>query len=76
MLDDYRTLETVYNGRRKTVRARFKQDKGHAAIWLAFAEAIRTGGAPPIAYDETLAVMRATFAAVQALAQGRPVSIS
>ncbi len=73
VLDDYRTLKTVYDGRRKTTKSRFKQDKGHGPIWLAFAEAIKTGGAPPIPYNETLAVMRATFAAVQALEQGQQV---
>jgi hypothetical protein len=43
VLDDFRALETVKDGRRKTVRSRLAQDKGHAAS-LAGISAGRAGG--------------------------------
>jgi len=75
VLDDFRTLETVQNGRRKLERSRLRQDKGHRAIWQAFANAILDGGPPPIPYDRLLGVTEATFAAVEALRSGESISI-
>ncbi len=40
VLEDYRSLELVQDGRRRVVRSRLRQDKGHAAEWQAFAAAI------------------------------------
>lgn len=67
VLDDYRTLEMVRDGRREVLRSRLRQDKGHRAEWQAFSTAIRSGGFPPIPYDHLFGVTRATFAAVKAL---------
>ncbi|MBU0511738.1 MAG: bi-domain-containing oxidoreductase, partial [Chloroflexi bacterium] len=75
VLDDYRSLETVHNGRRKLVRSRLRQDKGHRAEWEAFAAAITQGGPPPIPYEHLFDVTRATFAAVDALRSGGRVRI-
>jgi predicted dehydrogenase/threonine dehydrogenase-like Zn-dependent dehydrogenase len=75
VLDDYRTLEMVHNGRREVVRSRLRQDKGHRAEWEAFAAAIHTGGPPPIPYEQLFGVTRATFAAVQALRTGTTLKI-
>lgn len=67
VLDDFRMLETVRDGRRQVYRARMGQDKGHTAEWQAFSAALLTGGPPPISYGQLLGVTRATFAAVTAL---------
>ena len=67
VLDDYRTLEMVRDGRREIVRSRLRQDKGHRAEWQVFSTAIRTGGSAPIPYEHLFGVTRATFAAVEAL---------
>jgi predicted dehydrogenase/threonine dehydrogenase-like Zn-dependent dehydrogenase len=75
MLDDYRALETVQNGRRQVHRSRLRQDKGHHAEWEAFVETIVTGGPPPIPYEQLFGVTRATFAAVEAIRQGGTVLI-
>ncbi|MCZ7552032.1 MAG: hypothetical protein M5U05_05510 [Anaerolineales bacterium] len=66
-LEDFRSLELVFDGKRKTYRSRLKQDKGHRAEWKAFAQAIESGGPPPIPYDQIFGVMRAAFDAVEAL---------
>ena len=38
----------------------------------AFAQAIRSGGQPPIPYDQLIGVTQATFAAIQSLRTGQP----
>jgi predicted dehydrogenase len=66
-LDDYRSLELVADGNRRSYRSRLRQDKGHQAEWQAFVAAIQAGGPPPIPYEQLFGVHRAAFAAVQAL---------
>ncbi len=41
VLDDFRTLEMVHQGKRQVVRSALRQDKGHRAEWEAFSSAIR-----------------------------------
>ena len=65
VLEDFRSLEMVHNGRRTMVRK--EQDKGWKDEWVAFVNAIRTGGRPPIPYEQLVGVTRATFAAVESL---------
>jgi predicted dehydrogenase/threonine dehydrogenase-like Zn-dependent dehydrogenase len=75
VLDDFRTLEMVRDGRREVIRSRLRQDKGHRAEWQAFSTAIRSGGLPPIPYTQIFGVTRATFAAVEALRTKERVDI-
>jgi predicted dehydrogenase/threonine dehydrogenase-like Zn-dependent dehydrogenase len=75
VLDDFRSLEIVQDGRRRRVRSALRQDKGHLAEMRALVEAIRTGR-PPIPYDQLIGVTRATFAAVESLrSDGKVVEI-
>jgi len=67
ILDDFRALETVSKGKIHTWRSRWKQDKGHRAEWVAFSDAIQTGGAPPIPYTHLISVTMASFIAVESL---------
>ncbi len=67
VLNDYRTLEMVQDGKRQVVRSPLRQDKGHQGEWKAFAAAIQAGGPPPIPYEHLFGVTRASFAAVDAL---------
>jgi predicted dehydrogenase len=75
LLDDFRRLELVRDGRRQVLQSRLAQDKGHRAAWQAFLAAIRQGGPAPIPYQHLIGVTRATFAAVTALAENRSISI-
>ncbi len=75
VLDDFRSLEMVAEGRRKMLRSRLRQDKGHRAEWVAFAEAVRSGGEPPIPYAHLWGVHQALYAALEALASGQPQAI-
>jgi predicted dehydrogenase/threonine dehydrogenase-like Zn-dependent dehydrogenase len=76
VLDDYRSLVLVSNGKRKVLHSRLRQDKGHQAEWQAFASAIQAGGPPPIPYDQLFGVHRAAFAAMEALRTRSAVQIN
>ncbi|KAF0109068.1 MAG: putative oxidoreductase [Anaerolineaceae bacterium] len=68
VLDDFRTLEMVRDGRRTTVKK--AQDKGWRGEWAAFAKSIREGGQPPIPYEQLVGVTKGAFAAVESTRQG------
>ncbi|HEY5158216.1 MAG TPA: Gfo/Idh/MocA family oxidoreductase, partial [Anaerolineales bacterium] len=74
VLDDFRSLEMVLDGRRKLVRK--PQDKGWFNEWIAFSRAIQSGGQPPIPYDQLMGVTRATFAALDSLRTGTTVKLN
>ncbi len=75
VLDDFRMLEMVRDGRRQSARSRLRQDKGHASEWRAFVDAIASGGPPPIPYEHLFGVTAATITALQALRTGDRLSI-
>lgn len=74
VLDDFRTLEMLHAGNHSVLKK--AQDKGWKDEWVAFTNAIRTGGQPPIPYDQLIGVTKATFAVMQALHEGQRISIS
>ena len=76
VLDDFRTLEFVRNGKRTTTKSALRQDKGHVGEWQAFATAIREGGQSPISFREIVAGTEATLAIVESLRSGAPVSLA
>ncbi len=75
-LDDFRTLVLASAGKRQVYHSRLRQDKGHQAEWEAFCQAMKAGGPPPIPYEHLFGVTEATFAALDALHSGQPVSLS
>lgn len=75
VLDDFRRLETTASGRRRLLRSRLQQDKGHRGEWQAFIRAIRAGGPAPIPYEHLIGVSLASFAAVRALRNSEPVTL-
>ena len=75
VLDDFRRLELISGGRRRAERSWLRQDKGHAAEWAAFVEAVRVAGPPPIPYDHIFGVTSASFAALESLRSGQPVAV-
>jgi len=76
VLEDFRYLEMVRQGRKTVSRSRLKQDKGHQSEWQAFAHAIRTGGSAPIPFEEIVATTFATLRAAQSRASGQPEKIN
>jgi predicted dehydrogenase len=76
ILDDYRELRTVQNGKHTVTKSRLRVDKGHRGEWEAFADAIRKGGPSPISLEEVLNSTLATFALVRASSQGSWVEVN
>jgi predicted dehydrogenase/threonine dehydrogenase-like Zn-dependent dehydrogenase len=60
-LDNFRKLQTFGWGRSKTQKL-WRQDKGQNACARAFIDAVKKGGAAPIAFDEILEVARVSIA--------------
>ena len=73
MLDDFRSLELVQDGRRTVTRK--SQDKGWYNEWVAFGCAIREGSEPPIPYEQLIGVTKATFAVIGSLRTGKTIQI-
>jgi predicted dehydrogenase len=73
-LNDYRSLEMVYNGKRKTIKNRLGQDKGWKDEMRALVAAVKTGE-PPIPYEQLIGVTKASFAVIESLRSGEKVKI-
>lgn len=70
VLDDFRRLDMVRDGKRTAATSRLRVDKGHRGEWSAFVEAIRKGSASPITLPELVSSMLATFALARASSDG------
>jgi len=75
VLEDFRRLELVRRGKKQTMRARWRQDKGHRGECEALANAIRTGQAVPIPFDQIVGATLATLRIQDSLALGRSMSV-
>jgi predicted dehydrogenase/threonine dehydrogenase-like Zn-dependent dehydrogenase len=73
VLDDFRSLELIREGRRTVTRK--PQNKGWVDEWVAFEDAIREGGEAPIPYEQLIGVTKATFAAVESLRVGKTILV-
>jgi predicted dehydrogenase/threonine dehydrogenase-like Zn-dependent dehydrogenase len=73
VLDDYVSLVTVKDGRKK--EERIPQNKGWKAEMTAFAAAIKNGGEPPIPYEHLIGVTKSTFAALESIRSKSTVTI-
>ncbi|MEM7586018.1 MAG: bi-domain-containing oxidoreductase [Acidobacteriota bacterium] len=75
VLDNFRRLDLMRDGRRQTLRSRLQQDKGHKAQLEAFVAAARTDQPAPISWRDTVASTRATLAILRSLRTGQPVEL-
>lgn len=73
VLDDFRSLELIEGGNRKTFKR--PQDKGWKNEWIAFTQSICESGKPPIPYEQLIRVTRSTFMAVEALRKNQLMEI-
>lgn len=76
VLDDYRQLDLVADGRRRKSRNRLRQDKGHEAEWEVLVNALRAGTGAPISFASIEATTLATFAAEMSLQTGEPIAVA
>jgi predicted dehydrogenase/threonine dehydrogenase-like Zn-dependent dehydrogenase len=69
VLEDFRRLDLVRGGRKETIRARWRQDKGHPAEWAAFVESLPEQDAP-IRFENLVCSTLATLRINESLATG------
>jgi predicted dehydrogenase len=75
VLEDYRRLELVRNGRKEIVHSRWSQDKGHASEWAAFAQSVQAQTAAPIAFEELVGSTLATLRVDESLGTGKRLAV-
>ena len=75
ILEDFRRLELMRNGRKQIVRSRWRQDKGHRAEWAAFAHFLEQPGEPPIRFEDIVSSTLATLRIDESLATRRALAV-
>jgi predicted dehydrogenase/NADPH:quinone reductase-like Zn-dependent oxidoreductase len=75
VMDDFRRLDVVRHGKRRTVRSWLRQDKGHADEWRAFAGCVASGAPSPISFEEIVASTLTTIRITEALRSGNEQEI-
>ena len=76
VLDNFRRLEMVKDGRRNVSKSRLRQDKGFSSEWAAFLQAVRDPNAPaPLTFQEIRATSLITFGIMDFLHQNASISI-
>ena len=75
ILEDFRQLELVRNGRKRTERARVGQDKGHKAEMRALVDALLGKTAPPIPFEEIVGSTLATLRLHNACQTGQTLAV-
>src|SRR5450631_69695 len=75
VLDDFRRLELVRNGRKETIHSRWRQDKGHRSEWHAFAQSVQRQQDPPIRFEELVCSTLATLRIDESVSTGRRLSV-
>jgi len=66
-IDDYRTLQIRHEKTNISRTARLRQDKGHAAEWVALTNYLTDAGSMPITLEEIVHTMEVTFAAQESM---------
>ena len=75
VLEDFRRLELVREGRKETIHSRWRQDKGHRGGWDAFAQAVQRRSEAPIPFDELVRSTLATLRVDQSVAIGSRLAV-
>ena len=75
VLEDFRRLELVKQGRKRVFRSLFRQDKGHGGEWKAFVTALRTGAEAPIPFNEIVSSTLATLRVLDSRYSGRAEAV-
>lgn len=75
MIDNFRSITVVADGKENKTGAGLDQDKGHKGELEAFVEAIAIGGLAPVNEAEIVEVSLATIAIGESLRTGAPVSL-
>jgi predicted dehydrogenase/threonine dehydrogenase-like Zn-dependent dehydrogenase len=76
ILEDFRRLELIRNGRKQITRARWAQDKGHKTEMQAFVDALQGQTPPPIRFEELVGSTLATLRLQNSSQTGQPVAVA
>jgi predicted dehydrogenase len=75
VLEDFRSLELVRDGRKETIHSRWRQDKGHRREWAAFAESVQRQNEAPIRFEELVCSTLATLRIDESVATGNRLRV-
>lgn len=75
VLEDFRRLDLVRNGKQETVRSRWRQDKGHVNEWAAFIDSLQKGTGPAIPVRDIVCSTLATLCVEKSIATGKAVPV-
>jgi predicted dehydrogenase/threonine dehydrogenase-like Zn-dependent dehydrogenase len=75
VLEDFRRLDLIRDGKKETVHSRWRQDKGHRGEWAAFAESVKEGKGAPIAFEDLVCSALATLRIQESVATGKPLAV-
>jgi predicted dehydrogenase/threonine dehydrogenase-like Zn-dependent dehydrogenase len=75
VLEDFRRLELVRNGRKETIHARWRQEKGHRAEWAAFVQSVQRQEEAPIRFEELICSTLATLRVDESAATGKRLAV-
>lgn len=75
VLDDFRRLELVRDGRKEIVRSRWRQDKGHRAECEAFIESVRQKKQAPISFEDIVCSTLAALRAAESVSTGNRLTV-
>jgi predicted dehydrogenase len=76
VLEDFRRLELVRDGRKEIVHSRWRQDKGHRGEWAAFVQAVQKRNQSPIPLDELVCSTLATLRVDESVLTGKRLAVS
>jgi predicted dehydrogenase len=75
VLEDFRRLELVRNGRKETIHSRWRQDKGHQGEWAAFTHSVQQQIEAPIRFEDLVCSTLATFRVDESVATGKRLTV-
>ncbi len=75
ILEDFRRLELVRNGRKQVSRSRWSQDKGHKAEMRAFVDALQNKTPPPVPFEQIIGSTLTTLRLKNACQIGQPLQV-
>ncbi|MGH9515483.1 MAG: bi-domain-containing oxidoreductase [Terriglobales bacterium] len=75
-LEDFRRLDLIRHGKKKTFHSRLRQDKGHKSEWRAFSDCIASGVQAPIAFEEIVTSTLTTIRIAGSLRSGLARQVS
>jgi predicted dehydrogenase/threonine dehydrogenase-like Zn-dependent dehydrogenase len=76
VLDDFRRLEVVRDGRKEIIHSRWRQDKGHRGEWAAFAQAVQRREESPIRFEDLVCATLATLRIDESIASRRRLAVN